>query len=213
MSTSKIISDVPSWWPTWLPKWLPQALFESSIILFGIILAFALEEWKDEKKTENLIAHSITNFENEIKQNNSRIKDVMIFHKGIQRHLQKQSSKGKFNSIVKFRSIMDSMKPIALSNSAWETAVATGALAQMDFELVSALTLTYNTQKRFSENYRATVRTLLTPSSLTLQNLELTLHATSQFVTEVTAQEAELSIFYNQMLMMLHSYQSPSLGA
>ena len=213
MSTSKNISDVPSWWPWWLPTWLPQALFESSVILFGIIFAFALEGWNDDKKTENLITYSINNFENEIKQNNSRIKDVMIFHKGIQRHLQKQNSKGKFNSIVKFRSIMDSMKPIVLSNSAWETAVATGALAQMDFELVSALTLTYNTQSRFSENYRATVRTLLTPNSLTVQNLELTLYATTQFVSEVTAQEAELSIFYNQMLMMLHSRQSPSIGA
>ena len=213
MSTSKNISDVPSWWPWWLPTWLPQALFESSVILFGIVFAFTLEGWKDDKKTENLITYSINNFENEIKQNNSRIKDVMIFHKGIQRHLQKQNSKGKFNSIVKFRSIMDSMKPIVLSNSAWETAVATGALAQMDFELVSALTLTYNTQARFSENYRATVRTLLSPNSLTQQNLELTLYATTQFVSEVTAQEEELSIIYNQMLIMLHSRQLPSIGA
>lgn len=195
----------------WLPEWLPQAMFESTVILFGILLAFTLDGFKDDKKTENLIAYSINNFENEIKQNNSRIKDVMVFHKGIRQVLQNQNSKGHFNSIAGFRNVMDAMKPIVLSNSAWETAVATGVLAQMDFELVSALTLTYNTQTRFDENYRATVRTLLSPNSLTEQNLELTLYATTQFVADVTAQEAELAIFYDQMLIMLSS-RLPLMG-
>lgn len=202
---------IRNWLPKWLPKWLPQALFESAVILFGFLFAFLLAGWKEDKKIEHLIAYSINNFENEIKQNNLRIKDVMVFHKGIQQVLQNQNSKGNFNSIAKFRNVMDSMKPIVLSNSAWETAVATGALAQMDFELVSALSLTYNTQTRFDENYRATVRTLLSPNSLTEQNLELTLYATTYFVTEVTAQEAELAIFYNQMLIMLRS-RLPLIG-
>ena len=192
--------------PKWLPKWLPQALFESILILFAFLLAFTLDGWKDDRKLEHLIAYSINNFENEIKQNNLLIKDVMVFHKGIQQVLQNQNSKGNFNSIAKFRNVMDAMKPIVLSNSAWETAVATGALAQMDFELVSALTLTYNMQTRFEENYRATARTLLSPNSLTEQNLEHTLYATTHFVTEVTAQEAELAIFYNQMLIKLRSH-------
>lgn len=196
----------------WLPKWLPQALFESGVILFGILFAFTLDGWKDERKTEHLIAYTINNFENEIKQNNLRIKDVMVFHKGIQQVLQNQNAKGHFNSIERFRNVMDAMKPVMLSNSAWETAVATGALAQMDFELVSALTLTYNMQARFDENYRATVRSLLSPNSLTEHNLEFTLHATTQFVTDVTAQEAELAIFYDQMLIMLSS-RLPLMGA
>ena len=192
---------ISNWLPKWLPKWLPQALFEATMILFGFLLYFTLEGWKDDQKTEHLIAYSINHFENEIKQNNLRIKDVMVFHKGIQQVLQNAN----FNSIAEFRNIMDAMKPIVLSNSAWETAVATGALAHMDFELVSALTLTYNMQTRFDENYRATVRTLLLPNSLTEQNLELALYATTYFVTEVTAQEADLAIFYNQMLIMLRS--------
>lgn len=192
---------ISNWLPKWLPKWLPQALFEATMILFGFLLYFTVEGWQEDKKTEHLIAYSINHFENEIKRNNLRIKDVMVFHKGIQQVLQNAN----FNSIAEFRNIMDAMKPIVLSNSAWETAVATGALAHMDFELVSALTLTYNMQTRFDENYRATVRTLLLPNSLTEQNLELALYATTYFVTEVTAQEAELAIFYNQMLIMLRS--------
>ena len=202
---------ISNWLPKWLPKWLPQVLFEATMIMFGFLLYITLDGWKEDKKTEHLIAYSINHFENEIKQNNLRIKDVMVFHKGIQQVLQNQNSKGNFNSIAEFRNIMDAMKPIVLSNSAWETAVATGALAQMDFELVSALTLTYNMQTRFDENYRATVRTLLSPNSLTEQNLELTLYSTTYFVTEVTAQEAELAIFYNQMLIMLRS-RLPLIG-
>jgi hypothetical protein len=101
---------------------------------------------------------------------------------------------------------MEALQPIVLTSSAWQTAVATGALGRMDFELVSALTLTYNTQLRFDDNYRSVLRTLLAPTSLQAQNLELTAYNTSRFVLEVTAGEAELSVYYQQTLSILERY-------
>ena len=53
-----------------------------------------------------------------------------------------------------------------------------------------------------------TVRTLLEPSNLNDQNLELTIHNASQFVTNVIAQEAELIAYYDQMLKMLNLHIS-----
>jgi len=107
---------------------------------------------------------------------------------------------------IEFRNTMEALQPIVLTSSAWQTAVATGALGRMDFELVSALTLTYNTQLRFDDNYRSVLRTLLAPTSLQAQNLELTAYNTSRFVLEVTAGEAELSVYYQQTLSILERY-------
>jgi hypothetical protein len=71
--------------------------------------------------------------------------------------LTQRSTNGGLESI-EFRDTMEALQPIVLTSSAWETAVATAALGRMDFELVSALTLTYNTQLRFDDHYWSMLR-------------------------------------------------------
>lgn len=188
--------------------WLSKAIVESMLILIGILTAFALEEWKDERNIQILIIHSINNFEHEIKQNSARINDVNIYHKGVQQVLQNRESRGTMNSIAEFRNILDAMQPIVLTNSAWDTAVATGVFTRMDFELVSALTLTYNTQARFDENYRTELRTMLSPSNLNNKNLEAIVYNASQLVSNIIAQESELAAYYDQVLAILRSHLS-----
>ena len=188
--------------------WLSKTLFECGLIVLSISLALSLNGWKQTRDHEESVTRSINNFENEIKRNRLRIEDVKDYRNGVQEVLKNHNSAGKERSDTEFRQIMDALQPIVLTNSAWETAMATGVLARMDFELVSALTLTYNTQNRFNEEYRMTVRTLLEPSNLNDQNLELTIHNASQFVTNVIAQEAELIAYYDQMLKMLNLHIS-----
>ena len=117
--------------------------------------------------------------------------------------LHNRRSSGGMDNVDEFRSVMDAMQPVVLTNSAWETAVATGVLGRMDFELVSALTLTYNSQQRFDENYRNALRTLMSPNNLNSQNLKFTMVNAAQFVADVTSNEAELSVYYDQTLDML----------
>ena len=186
-------------------EWLPRALVESVLIVVSILLALALDEWQDDQEIQELIDRSITNFVNEVTQNRSRIEDVSAYHQGVQQILKQRSSNGGLQSID-FRNIMEALQPIVLTSSAWQTAVATGALGRMDFELVSALTLTYNTQLRFDDNYRSVLRTLLTPNSLQQQNLELTTYNASRFIADVTAAESELSVYYEQTLNILEQY-------
>jgi len=182
--------------------WLPRALVESVLIVVSILVALALDQWQEDQEIQELIDRSITNFVNEVTQNRSRIEDVGAYHRGVQQILKRRSANGGLGSI-EFRNIMEALQPIVLTSSAWETAVATGALGRMDFELVSALTLTYNTQQRFDDNYRSILRTLLTPNSLQKQNLELTTYNASRFVADVTAAESELSVYYQQTLNIL----------
>ncbi len=40
----------------------------------------------------------------------------------------------------------ESYTPVILQSAAWETALATGSLAKMDYNLVSALSQTYSLQ-------------------------------------------------------------------
>ena len=189
--------------------WLPRALVESTLIVMSILLALGLDEWQEDQQIQELIDRSIGNFQNEISQNLSRIEDVSAYHQGVGQMLFSRIDREEGQSLAEFRSVMDAMQPVVLTYSAWATAVATGVLGRMDFELVSALTLTYNTQQRFDENYRSELHTLMSPSSLNQQNLDLTIVNAAQFVSRVTSREAELAVYYDQTLDLL-SAQVPA---
>ena len=186
-----------------IAEWLPKALLESVLIVISILLALGLDEWKEDQEIQALIDRTLMNFTHELIQNKSRIEDVKAYHQGVWQILERRNNAPEAASLSEFRNIMDTMQPIVLTSSAWQTAVATGALARMDFELVSALTLTYNSQMRFDENYNSMLKSLLAPSSLNDQNLDITMKNATRFVANVTSAESELSAYYAQTLNLL----------
>ena len=186
--------------------WLPKALVESVLIVVSIMLALALDEWQEDQEIQELIDRSLVNFSNELTRNKLRIEDVSAYHRGINKILVKRNDMPDTTSIPEFRNIMDSMQPVVLTNSAWQTAVATGALGRMDFELVSALSLTYNTQLRFDENYNSRLQLLLAPNNLQSQYLDITIYNASRFVSDVTTSESELAGYYTATLELLSLY-------
>ena len=186
--------------------WLPRALVESALIVLSILLALALDEWQEDQEIEELIDRSMVNFVNELNQNKSRIEDVSAYHQGVWQVLEGWNGSDETASIIEFRNIMDAMQPVVLTSSAWQTAVATGALGRMDFELLSALALTYNTQFRFDDRYNSMLQNLLTPYSLQEENLEITIYNATRFVADVSSSESELGAYYAQSLAMLSNY-------
>ena len=190
-----------------LASWLPRTIVESALIVISILLALALDEWQEDLEIQELIDRSIVNFQNELTQNKSRIEDIGVYHRGVLQVLQRRTFVSDSESLEEFRNIMEALQPIVLTSSAWETAVATGALGRMDYELVSALTLTYNTQLRFDDDYRSTLRLLLSPINLNKENLPITTYNAGRFVTDVTSAESELSVYYAQTLELISQFE------
>ena len=190
-----------------LASWLPRTIVESALIVISILLALALDEWQEDLEIQELIDRSIVNFQNELTQNKSRIEDIGVYHRGVLQVLQRRTFTSDSESLEEFRNIMEALQPIVLTSSAWATAVATGALGRMDYELVSALTLTYNTQLRFDDDYRSTLRLLLSPINLNQENLPITTYNAGRFVTDVTSAESELSVYYAQTLELIRQFE------
>ena len=193
-----------------LASWLPRTIVESALIVISILLALALDEWQEDLEIQELIDRSIANFQNELTQNKSRIEDIGVYHRGVLQVLQRRTFARDSESLEEFRNVMEALQPIVLTSSAWETAVATGALGRMDYELVSALTLTYNTQLRFDDDYRSTLRLLLSPINLNEENLPITTYNAGRFVTDVTSAESELSVYYAQTLELISQFEPES---
>jgi hypothetical protein len=177
---------------------LPRVIFESFLITVSILLALALDEWRDDRQDAETVDQAMFNFLSEIRQNRARVEDAAPFNKGLQDVLARRHAEGDIDSITEFISMVESYTPIVLQSTAWETALATGSVAKMDYNLVSALSLTYGLQNRYQQASRNGMAGLTGPASLAPNGLELAIYNAVRYLSDVTAMETELSVVYGE---------------
>jgi len=178
--------------------WLPRVIFESALITVSILLALGLDEWRENRETEATIRHAMSNFLSEIRQNKARVDDAAPFNQGLHDVVDQRYKNGDIQTMSDFISIMDSYSPVVLQSTAWETALATGSLAEMDYGLVSALSLTYGLQSRYEQTNRGAVSRLTSPQVLSNDTLDLAIYNSLQYLEDVTSMETELAVVYSE---------------
>lgn len=178
--------------------WLSRVLFESVLIMVSIVAALALDEWREDRQDEEMVEHALDNFLLEIRQNRERVEDTAPFNSGLRDVLARRHLEGGIGDVAEFVSIVESYSPGMLQVTAWETALATGALAKMDYDLVSALSLTYSLQQRYEQIVRNGAAELTSPQNLSAEKLELAVFNSIRYLNDVTRREAELTTVFDE---------------
>jgi hypothetical protein len=148
--------------------------------LFGILIAFQLEEWRDQREREQLVQLALQNLKSEIDINKNYYEETTRFNETFLHFLSESSpniteeltysgSKNAVDSLNKFFPGHFAVDPSAESRktfplkitlnitvhhpltAAWESAKATGALNFMNFEQVHLLSLIYHQEKLLNE--------------------------------------------------------------
>lgn len=190
-----------------MSEWMPRVVFESFLIVVSILLALALDQWQEDLEIEELVNRSIQSFEQEVRQNKMRVEDVAPYHIGLQELLLRLEEGEGVKSLTEYRNVMEGFQATLLLRTAWDTAVATGALSRMDYEMVAALSQTYDAQNRFNELYSIGSNVILTSARLNAENLDLSLYNAIRFMSEVTAAEAHLEAVYEVTLDLVQEYK------
>ena len=185
-------------------EWLAQALVESFFVVISILLALAVDEWRDNHAYQQLADQSLGIFAREIRQNQARLEDAVPFHTGI-RDLLGQSLAGEGAS-VEVRSIMEGVETPVILNTAWQTALATGALTHMDVEMVSALSLTYSIQDRFTGGDGRARPQLVDREDLSARARHEQMQAAYDYMANLTRGETELLTVYDQALRLIREH-------
>ena len=179
------------------------------LIVLSILLALGVRAWQDERNVHQLIERSMTSFERELTLNKKTIDNLYPFHQGLQSLLAELEVESHPDKARELRNIVDSLQPEAnLLTTAWDTALATGALAQMDYELVYALSLTYSFQDRYQTLYNSGLIDQLS-SNLTADRPATLAYATFRYLNDVTLRESELLAAYQQALEELEALGAP----
>ena len=185
--------------------WLPRVLFESLLVTVSILLALGLDEWRDNRQDAKNIEKALFNFLSEIQQNKAGIEDAAPFNKGLRHVLSRRQEVSAIDSVPQFVNIIESYNSVVLRSTAWETAIATGSLAKMDFNLVSALSIMYSLQSRYQELNRSGMSELTSPQNLSADKLDLAVYNSIRYLDEVTQMETELGIVYSEAEAVVQS--------
>ena len=181
-----------------MSDWLPRVLFESMLIVASILVALYLDEWRDDRQDAENIEHALVSFVSEIQQNRARVEDAAPFNQGLRHVLSRRQEVRAIESVATFVNIIESYNPVVLQSTAWETAIATGALAKMDYNLVSALSLTYSLQNRYQQVSRTGMTEMTSPQNLSEEKLDLAVYNAIRYLDDVTSMEMELGVVYSE---------------
>lgn len=188
-----------------MSDWLPRVLFESLLIVVSILVALYLDEWSDDRQNAENIEQALVNFVSEIQQNRARIEDVAPFNQGLRHVLSRRQKIRAIESVATFVDIIESYNPVVLQSTAWETAIATGSLAHMDYNLVSALSLTYSLQNRYQQVSRTGMAEMTSPQNLSEEKLDLAVYNAIRYLDNVIGMETELGGIYSEAESVLRS--------
>lgn len=190
--------------------WILRAIVESVLIVASIILALAVDEWRENRQNEELATQSLAIFEREIRQNLARVQDAAPYHAGLRDVVARMATRDA--SSADLRSVMEGLQPTVLLNTAWETALATGALTHMHFEVVSALSLTYGLQERFTQESRSDLPRVSASPGMSPGLVGDQIAQAQSYLTSLARNEQELQSVYRQALEVIRARTGGAQG-
>jgi len=185
--------------------WLPQVIIESVLIVVSILVALGLDSWRQNREDEEFVRTALSNFEIEVRQNKARIDDAAPFNRGLRIVLSQHYGVGDIDTVDEFVNMVEIYSPAALQSTAWDTALATGSLAKMEYGLVTALSLTYSLQERYDRSTRAGMSDLISPQFLSEDTLKLAIYNSIRFLDDVTGMEVELEVTYGEAARVIQT--------
>ena len=141
--------------------WLRQAIFESVLILIGIVLGFWVNEWREdlEKKVQGEAA--LARIVEELQDNRQSVQQVLPYHTKV---LNKLSAlEGNAPEAPMIETFLGSIATqgvgdLLLQDEAWKTASARDSLIAIDFEIVQQIASVYNLANNGPKNtWNATI--------------------------------------------------------
>jgi len=188
-----------------LSTWLPQVIIESVLIVVSILVALGLDEWREKREDEEFVRTALSNFLIEVRQNKNRVEDAAPFNKGLRQVLSQHYVNEDITTVDEFVNMVEIYSPAGLQSTAWDTALATGSLAKMEYNLVTALSLTYSLQSRYDSTTHSGMSDLTSPQHLSEDNLKLAVYNSIRYLDEVTSMETELGIIYVEAALIIEA--------
>jgi hypothetical protein len=131
---------------------ISSALFEAFFVVLGVVLALAANEWREKRAEQAHAEHALEAITEELRTNRQAIVGARDYHEGRMTAIREAMTGGDALSPRNFP--RGFVSPAQLFQTAWDAASETGALANLDFATVLALSRVYESQDRYEDQAR-----------------------------------------------------------
>jgi hypothetical protein len=128
---------------------LRAAVLEAGLVVFGVVLAFAANEWREHRAAVARADHALASILEELRTNRDAVASSLAYHDGLLGAIVEASRSGAAPGIQTFS--RGFISPASVYRTAWDSASATGALEAVDFALLLRLSRVYAQQARYEQ--------------------------------------------------------------
>ena len=187
--------------PRWR-RWLPQAVFESALIVFSLVLALAMSQWVQDRRTARRVEEARGFFAEEIALNCRRLAspDSMPFHRRLLGEVHAAIEAGE-PARAEEAAFRRGVRPTLFRDAVWRSLSSGELLENMEPREVFALASLYKLQEQLSDVNRGMQVTVMQATAQgggggLAKSLRL-------YFGDVTAIEGEIMHLYPQVLRLL----------
>jgi hypothetical protein len=191
-----------------LPDWLREGLF----IVASIAMAFGVDEFRERRATNELVARVLTNLEAELQHNLAEVEPFLDIHRRWAAALERANpAKGNQSGLDVYISVRPPLPegrvefPTQVRRGGWDAAVSTGALRFIDYDLVAALSEVYQVQQFYGDTIERLVAAVTAPPAFDPAAAVLSVRQLALDMNGV--------VFAEQMLVDLYRKHLPAIRA
>jgi hypothetical protein len=129
------------------PRWLARVLFESALIVFSVLLALALDQWRESRRQAAAARVALDAIVAELEGNRRAASEAMQFHRSMKSKLEAFAASGEIPSQKVAYSGM--LQRAGVVSVAWTSARDTGALTELPYPLLLQLSRVYEWQASY----------------------------------------------------------------
>lgn len=129
-------------------EWLPRVLVESALIVFSVLLALALDEWRESRRQAARVNVAVEAIRSELLSNRRAVERALLFHRATHDTLASFAAAGQQPPHRMYYG-RGMFKPARVVATAWESARESGVTNSLPYDLVLTLSAVYANQRRY----------------------------------------------------------------
>ena len=132
------------------PSWLPRVLVESALIVFSVLMALAVDQWRDSRATEARARDAVAAITAELQANRAAAERARSFHLETTALLKAVADRKQLpeDDIAYQRGMFN---PATVVQAAWVTAREAATLQTLPLDAVLRLSRVYELQESYAQ--------------------------------------------------------------
>jgi hypothetical protein len=184
--------------------WLTEAL----LILVSVGVGFGAAQWRENRENHELATRVLTGVRSEVEHNQMLLEQAMAKHHEWTAALATvdpaKNRQAAFEVMFTVRPKGGADIGVPLRQAAWDTAVSTGALRLLDYDVAAAVSEIYSFQTMMSANLTHLAQSVLyTPAMFDPASRSASVQVMRWLLTEIEGNERYLDDLYKKHLPLM----------